>query len=330
MDQSFWEERSELQKLVKNVNPSSFDRVADRVFDFQVRHNQVFSNYLAQVGQTKWDNLATFLPISAFKHHAVCTGQEGFIGFFESSATSGQGLSQSHFRDLNWYHDISRKLFEAQFGDISDTCILALLPHYLERSHSSLVSMVQAFIGMSKDQHSGFYLYDHQKLYETILEKERDGVPTILFGVSFALLDFAESYRIEASRLTIIETGGMKGRGVELTKEELHTRLQAAFPSSIIGSEYGMTELTSQAYSLQGQEFEVPSTMRIYISELSDPFSHEQIGKAGVLHIVDLANIDTCAWIRTEDVGMMLPNGRFKVLGRLDHSEARGCSLMVV
>jgi len=330
LNQSFWEERSELQKLVKNVAPTSFDKVADLVFDFQVRHNSVFRAYLSSVRYSQGHHLSKFLPISAFKHHAVCTGHDGFTGFFESSATSGQGLSKSHYRALDWYHDHSKMIFEAQYGDISDACILALLPHYLERSNSSLVSMVQAFIGISKDKESGFYLYDHQKLSETILEKEKAGVPIILFGVTFALLDFAEAYPMAASKLTIIETGGMKGRGVELTKEELHARLQAAFPSSIIGSEYGMTELTSQAYSLKDQEFELPSTMRISISELSDPFTPEQIGKAGILHIIDLANIDTCAWIRTEDVGLMLPNGRFKILGRLDHSEARGCSLMVV
>jgi hypothetical protein len=219
--------------------------------------------------------------------------------------------------------------FARQFGPAENWCILALLPSYLERKNSSLVYMASRLIAQTKHQSSGFYLHELNKLRDTLIELEQKKQPTLLLGVSFALLDLAAQYPMQLQHTRVIETGGMKGRGHELTREELHERLQQGFGLPAVYSEYGMTELLSQAWSKEKGSFETPPWMRVGIREEQDPLTVRFEG-TGALNIIDLANIDSCCFIATEDNGIVSPSGQFEVRGRIDHAELRGCSLMTL
>ena len=220
--------------------------------------------------------------------------------------------------------------FEAFYGAVADYCVLGLLPSYLERSGSSLIAMVDHFIQLSKHPKSGFFLYDHAALADVLRQCQKTQQPTLLIGVSFALLDFAEQYSLDLSRITIMETGGMKGRRKEITRQVLHTILQDAFQVDVIHSEYGMTELLSQGYSKGKGIFYPTPTMKVLAREITDPFAVQKNNKTGVLNIIDLANLDSCAFIATDDLGKVAVDGSFEILGRLDSSDVRGCNLMVL
>jgi len=269
------------------------------------------------------------LPIQFFKTRAVQTGDWKPSTIFSSSATTGQTPSQHLVHDLALYLRNARRGFRQFYGDPADCCVLALLPSYLERGGSSLVAMADDFIQRSKYPESGFFLHDFQALRTTLERCQAQGIPTLLLGVSFALLDFAEQQPMNLQGITIMETGGMKGRRRELTRPELHAILTAAFQVEKIHSEYGMTELFSQAYASGGNLFRPAATMRVITTEINDPFCTVAPGRSGVLNILDLANLDSCAFITTEDVGKVYADGRFEVLGRLDVAEMRGCNLMV-
>ena len=334
----FWKmqtpQRAELLSILANLHEANFEAGVQAVYAFQTAHNPLLARYLQLLGQVpgatsfKLQDLR-FLPISFFKTQVVQTGAWEPETEFSSSGTTGQTPSRHLVRDLDLYLENTRRGFARFYGDPSDWAILALLPSYLERGGSSLVAMADHFIQISRHPESGFFLKDHESLKDRIDACKSKGYKTLLLGVSYALLDFAAQYPMELSGVTVMETGGMKGRRREMTRPELHAALQAAFGQSVIHSEYGMTELFSQAYASGGTRFYPAPTMRVMATELNDPFCLVAPGKTGILNIIDLANLDSCSFIQTEDLGRVYPDGSFEVLGRADTAEMRGCNLMV-
>ena len=326
-------ERKNLINRIKFVKDSEFDSLALDIFSFQSRYCHLYRQYLDLLGKHP-DRIygleeIPFLPIQLFKNHQIQTGQWSPEKIFLSSGTTGQTPSKHFIKSLDWYHFHSLKAFENIYGSVRQYSILALLPSYLERSGSSLVYMVEHFMKASGHQNNNFFLQDHLTLKKTLLEHEANGVPTLLIGVSFALLDFAETHAIPLNHTIIMETGGMKGKRAELTRSALHRNLKSAFQVDHIHSEYGMTELLSQAYAPQGGRFIPAPTMRTQIHALTDPFEVLDPGKRGTLSIIDLANLDSISFIATQDIGVLHSDRTFEVLGRVDQSEIRGCNLMI-
>ncbi len=312
----------------------TFEELALEIYGYQSKNNQVYREFLDLSGQLykqvhKIEDIP-FLPITFFKSHAVKTGNWTETQKFMSSGTTGSIPSIHYVRDMDLYLGQARQSFEQAYGAPDGFHIMALLPGYLERGHSSLVAMAQDFILHSQSSLSGFYLNDYQRLVQVLAEAKETNRKTLLLGVSFGLLDFAEAYpNLDLSHCIIMETGGMKGRRKEIIRLELHDILKKAFRVKSIHSEYGMTELFSQAYS-QGQGIYTPAkTMRILLREINDPFALVPFGKTGLINIIDLANIDTCSFIATDDIGRLHSGGQFEVLGRYDASDIRGCNLMV-
>jgi hypothetical protein len=270
-----------------------------------------------------------FLPIHFFKTHSIYTGTECPRFYFESSGTTQDIVSKHFVKDLKVYDQSFMECFEQFYGSPKDYCILGLLPNYLERQHSSLVYMTDQFIQASANTKSGFYLYDFENLNITLTALEKAQQKTLLIGVSYALMDFVDAYPQSLKHTMVMETGGMKGRKQELTKPALHAYLADGFGVNSIHSEYGMTELLSQAYSKGEGIYTCPPWMKVLVADEFDPTALNAMGR-GVLHIIDLANFNSCAFIATEDIGMVHPDGSFEVLGRLDQSARRGCSLLVV
>ena len=270
-----------------------------------------------------------FLPIGFFKNRRVATGSFTEEIIFSSSGTGGT-TSKHYLADLDLYRESFTRGFRHFYGDPADYCILALLPSYLERGGSSLVYMCQALIQQSGDTDSGFYLDDFTALYQLLLKKIEAGSPVILLGVTFALLDFAETYELPENQIIIMETGGMKGRRREMIRGEVHKILTRRLGVRQIHSEYGMTELMSQAYSKGEGRFRTPPWMKVMIRDTDDPLSLTATGKTGGVNVVDLANIDSCAFIETQDLGRWHENGEFEIMGRFDNSDIRGCNLMVI
>ena len=270
-----------------------------------------------------------FLPISAFKHHRVSGVCAETALYFESSGTTGVSVSRHEIVDPALYTDSYMRGFERMYGDPAGYCILALLPSYLERKHSSLVYMCAGLIRSSGHADSGFYLHDLQALAHILEKNARLMIPTLLIGVSFALLDLAAAFPVQFPELILMETGGMKGRREEITRAELHAILRQAFGVSNVHSEYGMTELLSQAYAKQDGLFQPAPWMRILIRDAEDPLALVSPGTTGCINVIDLANIYSCSFIATDDLGKVHYDGRFEVLGRYDTSELRGCNLMV-
>ena len=249
---------------------------------------------------------------------------------FTSSGTTGSVASKHYVTDLNLYEQSYLKGFESSYGPIDAYCVLALLPSYLERDGSSLIYMVNDLIDKSKHPYSGFFLSDLPKLESVLRELETQKQKTLLIGVSFALLDFAETFKLELEHTIVMETGGMKGRRKELIRKELHEQLKRGFCLQHIHSEYGMTELLSQAYSLGDSLFECPPWMKILVRDTEDPLSLLPKGKTGGINVIDLANVNSCSFIATQDLGKLYESGKFEVLGRFDHSDIRGCNLMAL
>ena len=326
----------DLEKEVFAVsNEKQFDLIALRVFEFQFYQNSLYNQYCKLLNKTPETVTSTnqipFLPISFFKsNHVVTTSFEPEL-VFESSGTSGVNTSRHYIKNATIYRNSFRRAFNHFFGKVENYCVLGLLPSYLERGNSSLVYMVDQLIRDSKHPESGFYLYDYEKLHEVILRIERTGTPTILFGVTYALLDFSNKYPNKLNHVKIIETGGMKGRQKEMVKSELYDILKKAFGLKHIYSEYGMTELLSQAYAHDGM-YTCPPWMKIVLRDETDPLSNSENGRitSGAINVIDLANLYSCSFIATDDIGKIHSNGSFEVLGRLDNSDIRGCSLMVL
>ncbi len=270
-----------------------------------------------------------YLPISFFKTHRIVTGEFEPAVVFESSGTTQTVNSRHLVRDTGLYTRSFVDAFNRFYGPVEDFVVLGLLPSYLERKNSSLVFMVEDLIRRSGRPESGFYLYEHEKLADTLLALEARRQPTLLIGVTFALLDFAENHRMDLRHTIVMETGGMKGRREEWTREELHAYLQDRLGADAIHAEYGMTELLSQAYSKGHGRFECPPWMKVLVRDENDPFQLSSASAAGVINVIDLANIHSCSFIATDDIGKLYEDGSFSVLGRLDRSALRGCSLMV-
>lgn len=323
------------------VSTEAFEQKALEVFDFQYRENAIYRQYCDLMQKTpqavKSITQIPFLPIGLFKTHKIISGAIGEAqAIFESSGTTAQQRSMHYVLYTEMYERSFFKAFALQYGNPKYWCILALLPSYLERQNASLVYMADALIKASNNKNSGFYLYDIEALNKVLKQNEAAKIKTLLLGVSFALLDFAEKFPMPLKHTTVIETGGMKGRREELLKEELHNFLSHAFGLNAIHSEYGMTELLSQAYSSGNGIFTCPPWMKILLRAEDDPMfvqcadDVQDKPKTGVVNIIDLANIYSCSFIATDDVGRLYKDGRFEILGRIDYSDIRGCSQMVV
>lgn len=313
------------------INDGSFEEIALRLFQFQAINNPVYAKYLTYLGVPTQEVMSIhdipFLPITFFKTQDVRSGAWIPEVTFTSSGTTGQEVSRHAVPSLMFYLAHTQRIFEERFGSLRDFHVLCLLPSYLERTGSSLVAMARHFIKESNSDFSGFYLNNLDKLADQ-LEKLRGGRKVLLLGVSFALLDLAEDFELDLSHCIVMETGGMKGRRQELTRVELHDILKKSLNIDSVYSEYGMTELLSQAYSDGNGKFAPPVSMRVVLREVNDPFAAEK-RSLGVINVIDLANLYSCAFIETQDLGRIDQNGHFEVLGRLDNSDIRGCNLMV-
>lgn len=320
------------ESLLYTINDQSFEEIALSLFRFQANNNPIYKQFIhhlnLDIENVKSINSVPFLPISFFKNHPIKTGKWDIETTFVSSGTSGGSNSQHHIKDLEFYLSHAERCFNTFFGQISDYHFLAFLPSYHERKDSSLIAMMNRFIQKSNSPFSGFYLNDIDQLLMDLQKLKNDSRKTILWGVSFALLDLAEKHHPDLSHCMLFETGGMKGRRKEITKEELHNALKAGFNVDTIYSEYGMTELLSQAYSWS-TEFVCPPWMKVMNRELSDPMQKGAFGETGGLNVIDLANWHSVAFIETEDLAKVYDNGNFEILGRIDNSDIRGCNLMV-
>ena len=325
---------------VFSVTENSFRQLALDIFHFQYEANPVYNSYVNALGRTvsAVDDIEEipFLPISFFKTDEIKAGKFNADVIFKSSGTTQTINSQHHVKDVSIYIQSFTKAFEKIYGDMKKWCILGLLPSYLEKGDSSLVYMVDYFIKQSQHVQGGFYLHDLDKLKKTLLSLERSNQKTLLIGVTYALLDFAERFPTDLKNTTIMETGGMKGRREELTRMEVHERLKKAFGNAEIHSEYGMTELLSQAYAKKEGRFQCPPWMRVLIRDDEDPLTvsvprlQTVTPVSGAINIIDLANVYSCSFIATDDVGKLYADKSFEVLGRMDGSDLRGCSLLTV
>ena len=311
-----------------------FEKITLQVFRFQYENNLVYREFcdFLKTDVQKVKSLAQipFLPIQFFKSHTVVSNENPIQKTFSSSGTSGLATSKHFVTDVSLYEESYRKGFSQFYGNIEDYVVLALLPSYLEREGSSLIYMVEDLIQMTNNPESGFYLHNHEELIEKLTRLDNSGQNVILIGVTYALLDLIEKHPFQLKNTIIMETGGMKGKRKEMIREELHERLCHGFGVTHIHSEYGMTELLSQAYSLGNGVFECPSWMQILIRDTEDALTYISEGKTGGINVIDLANIYSCSFIATQDLGKKNPNNSFEVLGRFDNSEIRGCNLMVV
>jgi phenylacetate-coenzyme A ligase PaaK-like adenylate-forming protein len=315
-------------------NESDFKAMALKVFKYQFENNRVYRSFCDLLYKHPADiksvNDIPFLPISFFKSHQVVSSQEIVKKIFTSSGTTGQITSKHYITDLNLYEQSFTNGFKQFYGDIEDYAILALLPSYLEREGSSLVYMADHLIKHSKHKESGFYLDDLDRLKNTLLELELKQQKTLLIGVSFALLDLVELHQFQLKHTIIMETGGMKGRRKELIRKELHDNLKKGFGVDRIHSEYGMTELLSQGYSDGYGIFKCANWMKILTRDPEDALSIQKSGRTGGINIVDLANINSCSFIATQDLGVSYTDGSFEIIGRFDNSDIRGCNLMAL
>ena len=309
-----------------------FNEIALRIYEFQKKNIPVYGEFVQHLNIKNTINhyrQIPFLPIEFFKTHKIINPEDPFDIIFSSSGTTGTKTSKHFVKDLSWYVESYRKAFTQFYGSPENLCIIALLPNYLEREGSSLIYMVEDLIHLSKHPDSGFLLYEHDILFNKLNRLKASGQKTVLIGVTYALLDFIERYPIEFPELIVMETGGMKGKRKEMVREELHQQLSAGFGVSSIHSEYGMTELLSQGYSFGNGIFESPNWMKILTRDINDPFTILEDNKTGGINVIDLANIYSCSFIATQDLGKVHSSNTFEVLGRFDNSDIRGCNLLI-
>jgi phenylacetate-coenzyme A ligase PaaK-like adenylate-forming protein len=321
------------QQIFSINSTERFNAAALQVFRHQAKNCKIYSDFIAglKIDPASVTTLQQipFLPIEFFKAHAVVSAPDPIQVTFTSSGTTGMITSSHYITDVSWYEDSFRDAFNLFYGDIEKYTVLALLPSYLEREGSSLIYMAEDLIAQSKNPDSGFYLYNHNELAAQLKKQQQEQKPTLLIGVTFALLDFVEQYSINFPELIVMETGGMKGRRKEMIREELHDTLCKGFGVAAIHSEYGMTELLSQAYSKGSGIFNCPPWMQIITRDTNDPMSMVTNGKAGGINVIDLANLNSCSFIATQDLGKVYADGSFEVLGRFDNADIRGCNLLI-
>lgn len=322
------------QDLFTISSHKQFEKIALKVFRFQYENNRVyqeFCDYLnTDVQKVKSLQQIPFLPIQFFKSHDVVSNANTVKETFTSSGTTGMITSKHLVTDVSLYEQSYRNAFSEFYGNIEDYVVLALLPSYLERKGSSLIYMVKDLIELSNNENSGFYLNNYDELISKLIDLDNAGQNVILIGVTYALLDLIEKQKFQLKNTIIMETGGMKGKRKEMIREELHKILCEGFGVQTIHSEYGMTELLSQAYSLGNGIFECPAWMQILIRDTEDAMTYINNGKTGGINVIDLANINSCSFIATQDLGKKYPNNSFEVLGRFDNSDIRGCNLMII
>lgn len=322
-------------KAIFNIKTEDqFNAMALKIFKFQFKNNRVYRSFCDLLYKHPSDVKAIedipFLPIQFFKTHTILSSKEPIQTTFKSSGTTGSITSKHLVTDLKIYEESFQKGFNQFYGTIEDYVVLALLPSYLERDGSSLIYMVNALIKQSKHTESGFYLNTISELKDTLIRLDSEGKKVLLIGVSFALLDLIETYQFNLKHTIVMETGGMKGRRKELIREALHNQLKQGFGVDFIHSEYGMTELLSQAYSKGNGIFKCPNWMRILTRDTEDALSIQPKGNAGGINVIDLANINSCSFIATQDLGRVYENDTFEIIGRFDSSDIRGCNLMVL
>ena len=322
------------QDIFTISSQKQFEKIALKVFRYQYENNLVYHEFCdflnTDVQKVKSLTQIPFLPIQFFKSHNVVSNINDIQETFTSSGTTGIITSKHLITDVSLYEESYRNAFSEFYGNIEDYVVLALLPSYLERQGSSLIYMVKDLITLSNNTNSGFYLHNYDELISKLIELDSSGQNVILIGVTYALLDLIEKQNFQLKNTIIMETGGMKGKRKEMIREELHEILCKGFGVSSIHSEYGMTELLSQAYSLGNGIFECPNWMNILIRDTEDALSFVATGKTGGINVIDLANINSCSFIATQDLGKKYPNNSFEVLGRFDNSDIRGCNLMVL
>jgi hypothetical protein len=322
------------QDIFTISSQKQFEKIALKVFRYQYENNLVYREFCdflnTEVQKVKSLQQIPFLPIQFFKSHTVVSNTDAIQETFTSSGTTGMITSKHLVTDVSLYEQSYRLAFSEFYGNIEDYAVLALLPSYLERSGSSLIYMVKDLIELSNNEHSGFYLHNYDELISKLIELDNSGQNVILIGVTYALLDLIEKQKFQLKNTIIMETGGMKGKRKEIIREELHEILCKGFGVSSIHSEYGMTELLSQAYSLGNGIFECPAWMQILIRDTEDALTYVDYGKTGGVNVIDLANINSCSFIATQDLGKKQPNNSFEILGRFDNSDIRGCNLMVL
>lgn len=321
-------------KYLEGINADSFDDIALQLFRHQYAHNPVYNSFVnaLHINPANVTTVAAipFLPVSFFKTHKVVTGVvDEDTPFFSSSTTTTDTPGRHYVKDMGLYNESLLMGFRQFYGSPQDYAILALLPSYLQRQGASLVHMAQQLMEHSGHVLNGFYLDEHEELQSVLRQLELVKQPTILIGVTFALLDFAEQYPMQLQHTIVMETGGMKGRRRELTRGEVHDYLKERLGLAQVHSEYGMTELLSQAYATANGLFRTPATMRVLVRDMNDPFEINDRGN-GCINVIDLANVHSCAFIATDDMARIYDDGSFEVLGRADHSALRGCNLMVV
>lgn len=320
-------------EYLRSINDGSFNEIARELFLYQYEHNEIYRAFVEALHiDTKEVRDITqipFLPVHFFRTHRVVTGDFEPEVIFESSSTTSDTSSKHYVKSVELYKESLLQGFCARYGDVAGYTILALLPSYLERENASLVFMAKTLMEHSNMPHNGFYLDEFEKLSSVLTELEQEGQPVLLLGVTFALLDFADAYPIQLFDTIVMETGGMKGRRAELTREQVHQHLKTRLGVQYVHSEYGMTELLSQAYAPKDGIFIPSKKMKVLIRDINDPLEVKLLG-SGCLNIIDLANVHSCAFIATDDLGVVQNDGTFNVLGRLDNSILRGCNLMVI
>lgn len=321
------------QQVFSISNQQQFADITLQMFRYQAQNCAVYCEFIANLKidpfSIKNSEDIPFLPINFFKSQDVVSNTDNVQVTFTSSGTTEMINSKHMVTDVSWYEESFRRAFALFYGDIKNYCILALLPAYMEREGSSLIYMAEDLVKQSENPDSGFYLYNHDELFQQLKKQQQAGTPTLLIGVTFALLDFVEHYQLKFPGLIVMETGGMKGRRKEMIREELHQTLCEGFGVKSIHSEYGMTELLSQAYSKGDGIFNCPPWMKIITRDTNDPMTELAINQTGGINVIDLANINSCSFIVTQDLGRTHYDGSFEVLGRFDNSDIRGCNLLI-
>lgn len=327
----------DLEKRIFDVTKNDFDGLALDIFHYQAEHNRFYKMFIETLGkkveEVQHIHQIPFLPVSFFKTQQIICDEFLPELYFESSGTTGSVNSKHFIKEIKLYEESFQKGMELFYGDVSEWCILGLLPSYLERGHSSLVYMTDNLIKNSTDTRSGFFMHDHLELQNRLMDVEKDKKKTLLIGVTYALLDFAASFHIQLEHTVVMETGGMKGRKKEITRAEVHETLKKRLGIAEVHSEYGMTEMLSQAYAVQGGKFQTPPWMKVLARSEDDPFEIRSASLhtiSGVTNVIDLANLYSCSFLATDDIIRLHPDESFEIYGRLDNSDVRGCSLLSV